>query len=95
MPARRASGPMGSRRRSSLAITHRRRRVNEDSEAREDSMGGNSSGLAGAVAATAYDRPAVTRKEHHGLVAVGAARFGTGETGQFREHGAVVIFVGG
>lgn len=58
-------------------------------------MGSGSLGLAGAVAATVYDRPAVTGKEHHGLVADGAARFGAGETGQLREHGAVVMFVGG
>jgi len=83
------------RRRSFLAITHRRWRVNEDSEAREDSMGSGSLGLAGAVAATVYDRPAVTGKAHHGLVADGAASFGTGEIGQLREHGAVVILVGG
>jgi hypothetical protein len=87
--------PVYRRRRSSLAVTHRRRRVNEGSEAREDSMGSGSLGLAGAVAATVYDRPAVTRQEHQGLVADGAARLGAGQTGQLREHGAVVIFVGG
>ena len=58
-------------------------------------MGSGSLGLAGAVAATVYDRPAVTRQEHHGLVADGAARFGAGETGQLRKHGAVAIFVSG
>jgi hypothetical protein len=52
-------------------------------------------GPAGAGAATVYDRPAVKRKEHHGLVAGGTSGFGVSEIGQFREHGAVVMFVGG
>jgi hypothetical protein len=37
-------------------------------------MGSGSLGLAGAVAATVYDRPAVTRKHHHGPVASTAVR---------------------
>jgi len=51
--------------------------------------------LASAVAATTRDRPAVKRKEHHGLVAGGTSGLGTGEVAQLREHGAGDMFVGG
>jgi hypothetical protein len=58
-------------------------------------MGRGSLDLSGAVVAAAYDRPAVKRQEHHGLVAGGTSGLGTGEVAQLREHGAVDIFVGG
>jgi len=43
-------------------------------------MGRGSLDLASAVTAAAYDRAALNRKEHHGLVAGGATGFGAGET---------------
>jgi len=45
--------------------------------------------------AAAYDRPAVKRKEHYGLVAGGTFGLGAGEVTQLREHGAGDMFVGG
>src|SRR5438046_5593589 len=58
-------------------------------------MGRGSLDLASAVTATADDRPAVKRKERHGLVAGSASGFGVGEPAQLCEHGTVVIFVAG
>jgi hypothetical protein len=58
-------------------------------------MGCGSLDPAGAVVAAVYDRPALKRNEHHGLIAGSAPGFGAAEPEQLGEHGAVVIFVGG
>jgi len=58
-------------------------------------MGRGSLGLVSTATLTVYDRPALKRKEHHGLGAVSAAGLCVGEGGQLREHGAIVVFVRG